>query len=622
MKLDKFNNTHGRSLSSREVFKWHVDFCFYVAVGVCAIVLLKTGVLQLTDLYLMKFLETKHNLQKEKLIFPARGEVLDRNGILLATSLPFQTLAMDPYKMRSISPKRQHRAFEILVTKLGITTETALKELCRRRASIIIVKRAIDFKTASQVKKYIRKGLLPGIEIIREQIREYPWGDDLRSILGVVRGSKDIFMAYKQTNKNIARRALKSIFPWYEYSDINTATPQRGIGGIEQVFDTFLAGKPEKQILNLDRNQNPIDKFPGTRTDGALPCSVVLTIDVHLQQFIARIIQEKVIEKQANLGMAVVMEAATGEILSAYSASFEKHRLISNDSRIFTSSFEPGSVAKPLMILYALDLGAICRTDRFNCNLAAKIANKTYRDEHSYKHNLSLKDILTVSSDSGMAQIVARVMSKSKDKLPGQAVAFYNSCGIGKNLLLHHTAIPRSDLPAPARWTGITPSQLAIGYEFKASPLHLVRIYAGFANNGSIPYPCLVKKIINQNNETVKTFQNDHQRKKCFNPRHAALIYDYLKSVTSSKHGTGRRAAIAGYDIAGKTGTARRFVNGRYSRRSHNAAFIGILPLEKDYNMVIGIFFQDIKKGSDYGGTACAPVFKEVGEYLIANRMN
>ena len=622
MKLNKFNNPFGRGLSSREVFRWHVDFCFYVAVGVCAIVLLKTSVLQLTDLYLMKCLRTKQNLLKEKLTFPARGEILDRNGILLATSLPFQTLAMDPYKVRSISEKRKLIAFEILKTVPAVPSEKVLRELCMRKASIIPVKRAIDFKTASQVKQFIQKGLLPGIEIITEQVREYPWGDNTRSILGVVRGSKDILLAYKHTNRNTSRRALKALFPWSEYADINSATPQRGIGGIEQVFDIFLAGKPEKQILHLDRNLNPIEKFPGTRTDATLPCSVVLTIDIHLQQFVARLIQANVIEKQAWLGMTIVMEAKSGEILSAYSASFEKGRLIPNDSRIFTSSFEPGSVAKPLMVLYALDLGAISEIDRFNCNIAARIGDKTYRDEHTYKHDLSIKEILAVSSDSGMAQIVARVISKSGDQLPESAVAFYNHCGIGKNLLIHHTAIPKSTLPSPARWTGITPSQLAIGYEFNANPFHLVRIYAGFANKGTIPYPCLVKKIIDHSNDTVKTFQNDHRLEKCFNPRNASLIYDYLKTVTSSKEGTGKKAAIDGYDIAGKTGTSRRLVNGRYSRRSHNSAFIGILPLEKDYNIVIGVFFQDIKKGSDYGGTACAPVFKEIGEYLIASSIN
>jgi len=303
----------------------------------------------------------------------------------------------------------------------------------------------------------------------------------------------------------------------------------------------LLPGKPEKQILHLDRYRNPIEKFPGAHTDGTLPCSVVLTIDIRLQQFVARIIQENVVDKQAHLGMAVVMAAESGEILSAYSASFEKGRLIKNDSRIFTSSFEPGSVAKPLMMLYALNLGAISEADRFNCNLAARIGDKTYRDEHTYKHNLSLKEILAVSSDSGMAQVVARVISKSGDKFSMEAVSFYNHCGIGKNLALHHTAIPKSKLPSPHRWTAITPSQLAIGYEFTATPFHLVRIYAGFANSGSIPYPCLVKKIIDQNNNPIKIFQNNHQPEKCFNPRYAYLIYDYLKAVTSSKKGTGKK---------------------------------------------------------------------------------
>ena len=144
----------------------------------------------------------------------------------------------------------------------------------------------------------------------------------------------------------------------------------------------------------------------------------------------------------------------------------------------------------------------------------------------------------------------------------------------------------------------------------EVSPFHLVRIYAGFVNGGMLPSPFLVRRIMDPDGNPVE-FNKRPSLKKCFSPHVASLIYAYLKSVTSSEHGTGVKAAVEGYEIAGKTGTARRIVNGRYSRRTHNSAFIGILPLANDRPLVIGVFFQDVKKGSDYGGSACAPVFKK-----------
>ena len=184
-------------------------------------------------------------------------------------------------------------------------------------------------------------------------------------------------------------------------------------------------------------------------------------------------------------------------------------------------------------------------------------------------------------------------------------------------MAIDHTAIPRSTLPAPDQWTSITPSQLSIGYEFEASPFHLVSLYAAFANGGSRPEPILVKRIIDKNGKSIRAFSQKRPLETSLPPRYASLIYEYLKSVVSMAEGTGRKAAIDGRDIAGKTGTARRLVNGRYSRKSHNSTFIGILPVQENLIVTIGVFFQDIKRGSDYGGAACAPVFREIAEYII-----
>lgn len=593
-----------------------MDSCFCLAVGVSLIILLKAGILQLTDIYKTKSENTKQNLLREELFLPVRGEIFDRNGVLLATSLTFQTVAMDPFRVTSLSEQRRHKEFETLEKALGLSVST-LKKLSKLKLALIPVKRAVSAKTVSKINGYLRSGRLPGIELVTEQVREYPWGDYTKAVLGVVRGSSDILWHFKKANANISHRQLKKRFPWYRHSSISGATPQRGIGGVEQIFDSWLAGTPDRYVCHLDRHLNPMEGFTEKIENGKASCSIVLSIDVQLQRLIAQLIRDMLVEKEAGLGMAVAMEAFSGEIFAAYSASYDGRKMIADDSQVFTSSFEPGSVAKPLMMLYAFSLGVVDENDRFNCNLPVRIGNKVYMDEHKYTHDLSPREVLAVSSDSGMAQIVRRIILDRGHLLPTDTVGFLSRCGIGERMPIDHTAIPRSALPSPDQWTLITPSQLSIGYEFEVSPFHLVSLYAAFANGGGRPKPILVKRIVDKNGDSVKAFSQQRPIEASLPPPYASLIYDYLKSVVSTAEGTGRKAAIDGRDIAGKTGTARRLVNGRYSRKSHNSTFIGILPVQENSIVTIGVFFQDINKGSHYGGAACAPVFREIAKYII-----
>ena len=611
-----FPNKMRHSLSGREAFNRHVDWCFYIAIGVCLVILFKTGILQLTNLFIAKSECMKQRFLRDELVCPLSGEILDRNGVLLATSLSFQTVAMDPFRVRSVSQERRRKEFELLQNLLGVSVST-LDHLSHVKLAMTPVTRAVNLETAMRIKALIRKGLLPGIELLTEQVREYPWRHHVSAVLGVVRGRRDVLLTYREKHPNLSVRRLKERFPWYRYASISGATPQRGIGGIEQVFDSWLAGIPDRYRYHLDRNLIRMENFTESIQKAKQPSSIVLTIDMALQRFVAQLVQNRVVEKKASLGMAVAMEAHSGEIFAACSASFDGQNMISDDSQVFTSSFEPGSVAKPILMLYAFQLGILTENDRFNCNLSVKIGDKVYRDEHKHPHDLTPREILAVSSDSGMAQIVRRIILNRGNQLSTDMVNYLMGCGLGENMFVHHTARPRSTLPSPDRWTSITPSQISIGYEFEASPLHLVSLYAAFANGGEIPKPILVKRVVDEYGKPVREFCQTHPLRACFPRHHALQLYDYLKSVVSSPEGTGRRAAIKGVDIAGKTGTARRLVHGRYSRRSHNATFIGILPIEEDLIMIIGVFFQDIQRGNDYGGSACAPVFREIAEYII-----
>jgi len=606
--------------SHRQIFNRHIDLCFLALLFVVVIILFRVGMLQSTDVYQNQCENLKRNHLREVWDIPVRGQIYDRNGTPLATSVKVQTVAIDPFAVRMLSEKRRTQVFKKLENILGISVSD-LQELSKRKSTLIPIKKGISHESSAIILKEAKKGFMPGIELVHEQIRLYPWNIYTKVILGCVRGGKDlldnyIFDNYLKENTHLSIKEIRKIFPWYRYSEISGATPQRGIGGVEEIFNGWLSGAEERCICHLDLNVKVRREFSEIIEKGREPCSIILTLDIDLQRFIADLIRRKVMEKQALLGMAVVMDAFDGEILAGYSVSQENSKLVDDDWHLFTASFEPGSLLKPLIMCCAFEDNAITQNDRFDCNSPLKIAGQSYSDEHRYEAYLSPREIIAFSSGCGMAQVVNKIMLREKGNFPAHFYRFLREWGIGENIRLQHTAISKSNLPPVSKWSQITPFQMAIGYELQVSPFHLLSLYAAFVNGGKRVTPLLVKKIMDKKGMTKKEFNQENHLRKCSVMNEDAPIYDYLKAVVSMPNGTGKRAAIKGLEIAGKTGTARRLVNKKYSRKSHNSSFIGILPC-KDNFLVIGVFFQDIKKGSDYGGLACAPVFREIGEHIM-----
>ena len=610
-----FWRASSQGMSGREAFCRQVGLYFWVFLAGISVVLLRVGLIKAAQEYALVSESTKRNHTREAWVMPLRGKILDRNGRPVAVSVSYRSVVMDPFRMRSLSQPRREAVLRILRDILGVPL-SRLERLSRRKVSLVPVKRAVGSGTASQIHENVRRRTIPGIELVREQIRIYPWGCATRAITGVVRGSREILLQHREKGEYKHTSNLRRDLPWSRLASISGATPQRGIGGVEQSLDGFLAGTPERNRIYLDQYRAPIVGRTSRLADGREACSVVLTIDADWQAFVARLVRETVTEKRARLGMVLVMSARNGEVLAAYSASVANGQMVPDDSQIFTARFEAGSVAKPFIMLYALKLGAINLGDRFDCNVATQIGGKAYADERSYERDLIPEEILAVSSDTGMAQVVARIIAKQGHAPAEDIVQFLKGCGFGENIALCHTVIPKSTIPSPEQWTAVTLSQMSLGYEFDASPFHFVSAYAAFANGGRRVKPRLTKRIIDGQGNVLRDFGREAPQKECFPAHLASLVYGFLKSAVSMEEATGRQAKLEGVAVAGKTGTARRLVNGAYSRRSHNSSFIGILPESDIGPLVIGIFFQDVRKGSDYGGIVCAPLFKKIAEYI------
>ena len=181
--------------SHRQIFNRHINQCFFALLFVFIIILFRVGMLQSTDVYQNQYKNLKQNHLREIWNIPVRGEIYDRNGTPLATSVKVQTVAMDPFAVRTISEKRKIQVFKKLQDILGISVGD-LQELSARKSTLIPIKRGISQESAAIILKDGKKGFIPGIELVSEQIRFYPWNIYTKAILGCVRGSKDLLDNY------------------------------------------------------------------------------------------------------------------------------------------------------------------------------------------------------------------------------------------------------------------------------------------------------------------------------------------------------------------------------------------------------------------------------------------
>ncbi len=478
---------------------------------------------------------------------PNRGRILDRNGLILATSVLAKSVWAIPEDVDMNDPKLAEVA-----KLLGIT----LPEMKRRLAThptFVWVQRQVDEPIALQVRALNIKGL----HLRPEYRRQYPEGEAIAHVVGF------------------------------------TNVDDRGQEGIELAFNDRLSGAAGSRRVIRDRLGRIVEDVREAiqPVDGE---DIQLSIDSKVQFFAYQRLQQAVKEHKAQAGSAVVLDAKTGEVLAlanypSYNPN-QRRNLTGAQlrNRALTDSFEPGSTVKPFIAALALDKG-LAKPESIidTSNGRMQMGSFTISDVRPFP-SMTLNEVIQRSSNVGTVRLAMQ--------MPPQAMweAYYNA-GFGQRPQVPFPGAVGGRLRAPNTWRPIEQATMSYGYGLSSSLFQLAHAYTVFARNGELVPITLLKN--EQAVEGVRVFDE-----------HNALAVRRMLALAAGPGGTAQRAQTIGYSVGGKTGTARKQEGRGYAVGKYRSFFVGMAPIENP-RIVMAVMIDEPNNGSYFGGVVAAPVF-------------
>jgi cell division protein FtsI (penicillin-binding protein 3) len=338
---------------------------------------------------------------------------------------------------------------------------------------------------------------------------------------------------------------------------------------------------------------------------------LVLTIDETIQFYAEKELEKAVRESGAKWGTVIIAYPSSGEILAM--ANFPTYDLnnlppsptVVDRNNAIHHNFEPGSTFKVVTASAALETNKVSLADSFDCSQGyISVAGKLIRD-HQHYGILSFPEVIIHSSNVGTVQL-----SHNLDKN-----SFYKTIrkfGFGKKTGINLPAEEKGIFRKVKDWSRISPASLSIGYEISVTALQMLQAVNIIANDGVLVPPRIVRRVLNASNQSTR---NPLRPMRTISRETASILTSILQAVVQG--GTGSPARIAGYRIAGKTGTAQIFDPsiGRYSSEAHIASFVGFVPADNPAFSIIVVI--DEPTGSYYGGEVAGPVFREISKQLL-----
>ncbi len=502
-----------------------------------------------------KKIKTRQNERIIK-ITPERGYIYDRNGKVLAlTSKSYSIYLENKNQRESLKEIRQ------ISKKIYIQPEEYKKILRRikeKRRFIWILR-----KTGEEEKEKIFSLNLKNVHAIKDKKRHYP-------------------------NMRIGCHILGTV-----------NIDNEGLEGIEKYFDNYLKGKRGEAIIKQDARRKIYEAKIIKRPEKGE--SIVLTIDLILQYIAQREITKAVIENKAINGTIIVMNPITGEVLAM--ASYPDYnpnnlKTLRRDRRknlAIELNYEPGSIFKVITASSVLERAKLnllkpiyCEDGRFNYK------GEVFTDHTKFTY-LSPKEIISHSSNIGTIKLSLLLK-------PKEIYRFEKRFGIGYRTGIELPGESSGILAPLKRWSGVTQASMAIGYGLLTTPIQMLTALNVIASGGYYIPPTIVKEgpILKKRKE-----------RRVLSNKTVKIMKSFLKAVVD--YGTGKKASIAGFTVAGKTGTARKAINGKYSTKHYFSSFMGFVPVEKPRLSII-VVINDPQNNKYYGGEVAAPVFKTVAE--------
>jgi cell division protein FtsI (penicillin-binding protein 3) len=498
-----------------------------------------------------------------------RGCIYDVNGNLLAGNLACFDVFAEPRRFK----RDQGYMAEFLSEWFGASE----KLLSRRFASSqveVVVKREVERGLAMDFPQEE----LPGIRFVETQRRYYPKGRLAANILGFL------------------------------------GSDGHGATGLEQLCDRHLQPVQDTEVYQRDRRGRLL--LNGVERE-ALPrngAHVYLTIDEFIQSIVEEELLKMVAHHRPEAAYAIMANPRTGAIMAmAQFPSFDpNHRdTVTPEqwrNRIVGDGFEPGSIMKAVAIAGALDYGVVTLGDTVDCEDGYWIfSGKPLRDSgHSYGE-LRVWEVIQKSSNIGTAKISIAMGEK-------RLYQILRRFGFGRPTGIEFPGEAPGIFRDLRNWDGLSISRLCIGQGILVTPLQMIQAYCALANGGIMPQLHIIDRIAYSDTGEVEV--NEPRAKgRVLRAESASAMAAALKTVTTSD-GTARRAAVDGVDVAGKTGTAQKVVDGQYSSSEHISSFIGFVPAN-DPEFVLFVVADNPRRNGYYGGTVAAPVFSRIAEKTL-----
>lgn len=557
-----------------------------VAIAIVIFLLFGLRLIEIQAIRAKGYVERADNeLSKSATLLAPRGAIYDINGIELARSISAINIAVDQTVVND-----PVNAAIVVAPILGMNPAELLPSLSGEKRYVLIAKdvqpsvwREVNeaiasyntrvVKTKSDLDKRIG-GFVPE----RSYIRDYPSGKLTASLIGVV-------------------------------NDQGT-----GSGGLESSLNSILTGTNGRYVYANGRG-NIIPGSEEIRVEAKSGTSIRLTIDRDVQWVAQNAISQAVASSRAKSGTVIVMDPKTGEILAQASAPTFDPNVPSSitvdklNNPSVQEVYEPGSTGKVITVAAAMEEGLITPETVFSIPYSMKVSDGVFRDHEKHPtQRLTTTGLLAVSSNTGSIQIGQKL---GKDNLYKYLTKF----GIGQSTNSKLPGESAGILHPVKNWSGTSLPTISFGQGYSLTAMQATSVFATIANNGVRVKPSILAGVVNESGKYTPAAANESTR--VLSEQTAINMRAMMENVVS-KNGTAPSAAINGYRVAGKTGTAERYNTACKCYSGYTASFIGFAPADQP-KYVVSVTIQD-PKGMHWGGVLAGPVFKKVMGFVLQNQ--
>jgi cell division protein FtsI (penicillin-binding protein 3) len=491
------------------------------------------------------------------LTLPAnRGRVLDRNGLLLASSVPAPSIWANPEDI-----ERDPAKLRELARLLQMSPAELDKKLKDDEKTFVWLRRQMDEPVVKQILALNIKGVYD----IKEYKRLYPEGEAAAHIVGF------------------------------------TNVEDQGQEGVELVFQKQLAGKPGSRRVIKDRLGRVVESVGETLPpeDGM---DLQLSVDSKVQFFAYQKLREAVEENKAKAGSVVVLDAQTGEVLALAnypSYSPDKRVNLSGEqlrNRALTDTFEPGSTMKPFTVSLALEKGIVKpETPIQTAPGRINITGSTITDAHPHGV-LTVNEVIQKSSNVGTVKMAMQLQ-------PREMWEIFTQVGLGQKPQLPFPGMTGGRVRPFKTWRPIEQATMSYGYGISASLFQVARAYTMFARDGEVVPATLMKAEGQVHGTRVISVETARAMRK-------------MLQMAAGPGGTGPKAQTMGYSVGGKSGTAHKQEGKGYASKKYRGFFVGLAPIEAP-RIIVAVMIDEPSNGKHYGGDVAAPVFSQTVQQTL-----